>query len=204
MMIDFDGCALLIHPTYYEIKGILMFRIENINEQNFVNLIRAKINLQVSSLIDTFSGWLIGGFGAAATLLVSQYESVSKHIGALEIQSFLNYFIFALVISIFQKYIAIIIKASSIGAMEGKELAEEFVQKEIKLDMEMIFREMEKSMLPVARCFVRRSFEKIRSGDLVSAFRSFTMLSQVQGLMTIVQAIITLFAIYKFASAFHA
>lgn len=181
-----------------------MFRIENINEQNFVNFIRAKINLQTSSLIDSFSGWLIGGFGAAATLLVSQYESVSKHIGVCEIQAFLNYFILALIIAIFQKYIAIIIKASSIGAMEGKELAEEFVNKGIKLDMEIIFSEMEKSMLPIARCFVRCNFEKIRSGDLVSVFRRFTMLSQVQGLITIIQAIITLIAIYKFASAFHA
>lgn len=92
-----------------------MIRIENINGQNFVNFIRAKINLQISSLIDSFSGWLIGGFGAAATLLVSQYELISKHIDAHEIQRFLIFFILALVTAIFQKYIAIIIKASSIG-----------------------------------------------------------------------------------------
>lgn len=140
-----------------------MFIIENGNVQVFVNFIRAKINLQISSLIDSFSGWLICGFSAAATLLVSQYEPISKHIDAYQIQCFLNFFILALVTAIFQKYVAIIIKAGSIGAIGGKELAKEFKQNEIKLDIEIICSEMEKSMLTIARFFVRSEFEKITS-----------------------------------------
>lgn len=181
-----------------------MQEIKNIHEQNFVNVFRARINECVSPLIDTFSGWLIGGFGAASALLVSQYDSVSKHISTCHIQEFLQLLMLALIIAVIQKFISSLIVANAKAAIVAAELGKAAAENSIELDFNVIFSEIEKSILPISRWAVRRSFRKAISGDLVASSRNFVRLSQVQGLITIAQALVTLFAIYELAAGFHA
>lgn len=178
--------------------------IKNLQEQNFVNILRARINESVSPLIDKFSGWLIGGFGAAAALLVSQYDSVSRHISTQDIQTFLQLLMIALVIAVIQKFISSLVVANAKASITSVELGAKAAEDSIDLDFKVIFDEIEKSIFPITRWLVRRSFKKVIEGDLVSSSRNFVRLSQVQGLTTINQALVTLFAIYILASGFHA
>jgi hypothetical protein len=178
--------------------------IKNIHEKNFVNVLRARTNESVSPIIDHFSGWLIGGFGAAAALLVSQYDSVSNHINTNVIQEFLLLLMVALVIAVIQKFISSLIIANAKASIVAVELGKAAAENNIELDFKFIFEEIEKSIFPISRWAVRRSFRKAIEGDLVASSRNFVRLFQVQGLITLAQVLVTLFAIYKLAAGFHA
>ena len=181
-----------------------MKEIPNLHEQVFVSTMLHEMNGTASSVLDSFSGWLLGGFGAASALLVSQYDSISKHIDPQTIHRFLILFLWALIIGIFQKYLAMLIASSSKSSATGREMGNKAAANSTPLNFEIIFSEMEKSIIPPGRWFVRRSFEKAKNGDLISGARNFTRLMQLQGLLGLALAIVILVAIFKIASSFHA
>ena len=181
-----------------------MQEIKNIHDQNFVNILRAKTNECVSPIIDHFSSWLIGGYGAAAALLVSQYNSVSNHINISVIQDFLLLLMLALIMAVIQKFISSLVISNARASIVGVELGRDASENNIDLDFEFIFNEIEKSIFPISRWFVRRSLRKVLKGDLMANSRNIVRLLQVQGLITIAQVLVTLCAIYKLAVGFHA
>lgn len=161
-------------------------------------------NGKASSLLDSFSCWLLGGFGAASALFVSQYDSITKHIDQPIIHNFLIHFLWFLVIGIVQKYIAIIIAAYSQGATIGREIGAKAAANSIPLNFDIIFSKIEKSMIPPGSWLLRRSLKKAKNGDLVSSAINFTRLTQFQGILVLIQAIIILVAIFKIANGFRA
>ncbi|WP_373033471.1 hypothetical protein [Sulfurovum sp.] len=178
--------------------------IKNIHDQNFVNVMRAKTNECVSPIIDHFSSWLIGGFSAAAALLVSQYNSVSAHVNISVIQDFLLLLMAALVLAAIQKFISSLVISNAKASIMGLELGKNASESNIELDFKFIFDEIERSIFPISRWFVRRSLRKVLAGDLVANSRNSVRLLQVQGLITLAQVLVTLCAIYRFAAGFHA
>ena len=162
------------------------------------------MNGKACAIVDSFSGWLLSGFAASSALFVSQYDSISKHLTASTIQTFLFFFLWSLLLGIIQKYLAVLVMAHSQGSAIGRELGEKAAEKSIKLDFEIILSEMEKTILPPARWFVSRSYNKVKKGDLVSSTRNVSRLLQIQGMLAIIQAILMLVAIFKVASSFHA
>ncbi|ESS72683.1 hypothetical protein MGMO_52c00380 [Methyloglobulus morosus KoM1] len=181
-----------------------MTEIENIYEQLFMLVMRGNVNGKASTIIDTFSGWLISGFAAASTLFVSQYKSIQENISICGIQWFIYLFIAALILAIFQKFIAVIVASHSMGSSVGYELGKEFKKNNVVLNREFIFNETEKGMLPFVRWCASDILTAARNGDFVSSSRNFTRLCQYQGLLTLIQAIVTLFAIRIIATTFHA
>lgn len=181
-----------------------MKEIPNLHEQVFVSTILSEINGKASSILDSFSGWLLGGFGAASALFVSKYDSIAKHLNPSEIREFLFLFLWSLGAGIIQKYLSMIITAHSQGAAAGREIGEKYAEKSIVLDFEIILSQMKKPIFPGARWFVMRSFKKLQSGDLVSSPQKQTRLLQVQGFLCFIQAVLVLIAIFKIASGFHA
>jgi hypothetical protein len=176
----------------------------NIDEKLFMLIMRANINGKASTIIDTFSGWLIGGFGVAATLFITQTKSIQEHITICGIQWFLYLFLAALLLAIIQKFIAVMVGSNSMGGLVGYELIKEFIENGIIPDQDFIFNETEKGMLPFFRWYASKIFNAARNGDILSSSRNFTKLCQVQGLLALLQAIITFSAICIIASAFHA
>jgi len=181
-----------------------MTEIPNIHEQVFVNALRAEMNGKASATIDSFSGWLLAGFGAASALLVSQFETVSKHIDSSTIKCFLSLFLWSLVLAVVQKYLSVIVTAHSQGSAIGREMGEKNSEKGIKLNFDLVLAEMEKSTLPPGRWLLSRSFAKLKQGDLVSSTRTFSKLMQIQSIIAVVQAILMLMATYIVARSFHA
>lgn len=202
-MAIFSRLASKIHVRQRRRK-INMADIPNIHEQVLVNHLRSEMNGRASAILDSFSGWLLGGFGATSALLVSQYNSVSKHLAPDTVRAFLFLFIWSLVFGIIQKYLSMIIVVHSQGAAIGRNLGEKTSEKSIDLDFEVVLAELERSVLYPARWFVSRGFAKLRNGDLVSSTRFYSWLLQVQGIFAVLQAILILIAIFKVASAFHA
>lgn len=185
-------------------RGTNMKEIPNLHEQVFVNALLSETNGKASSTLDSFSGWLLGGFGAASALFVSQYDSIAKHLNPYEIREFLFLFLWSLGVGIIQKFIAVIVIAHSQGAAVGREMGERAAEKSIPLDFEIILSKMGKTILPGMRWFVMRNFSKVKNGDLVSSSQNYTRLLQVQGCLGFIQAVLVLVAIFRIASAFHA
>jgi hypothetical protein len=181
-----------------------MKEIPDFHEQVFVSTLLSGINGKASSILDSFSGWLIGGFGATSALFVSQYDSIATHLNQSKIHDFLFLFLWALGTGIIQKYLSVIITANSLGAEEGRKMGEKAVEKSIKLNFEIILCQMAKPIFPGIRWLVTRTFTKVKNGDLVSNSQNYTRLLQIQSFCVFIQAALTLIAIYKVASAFHA
>lgn len=174
------------------------------NEKLFVLIMRASVNGRASTIIDTFSGWLIGGFGVAATLFITDTKSVQEHVTVCGIQWFLYLFLVALLLAVIQKILAVMVGSNSMGGLAGYELAKEFNQNGVKLDQDFIFTETEKGMLPFARWYASKIFKEAKYGNILASSRNFTKLCQVQGVLTLLQAIITFSAISIIAFTFHA
>ena len=176
----------------------------DMHEQIFVSSLLNETSGKASSLLDTFSGWLLGGFGAAAIIMVSQYDSISKHINPKSIHDFLLLFVWALVLGVIQKYIAVAVISASQGAAVGREMGDVASSKSIPLNPETIISLIETAIIHPGRWFARRSFDKVKKGDFVSGARNYSRLMQVQGILGLVQTAITLYAICKIAFAFRA
>ncbi|MBL0211977.1 MAG: hypothetical protein IPQ13_13865 [Holophagaceae bacterium] len=178
--------------------------IPNKNEQIFVSTLLSDINGKTSSILDAFSGWLVAGFGAASVVLVSQYESIAKHLGVEAIHQFLILFLCSLAIGVIEKYLFVGITSNSQGFAVGFDLGEKAKAKSITLDFEIINAEVSKSVLPPMRWLVTNSISKVTNGDLISSTRSFTRLLQIQGFLALAQALLIMVAIFKIAFGFHA
>ena len=181
-----------------------MPEIPNLNEQIFVNALRAETNGKASASVDSFSGWLIAGFAATSALLISQFDAVSKHLYPDTIRMFLYLFLWSLMLAIVQKYLSVIVTAHSQASAVGREMGDKAAEKSIDLDFNIILAEMERSILPPGRWFVSRSFAKAKRGDLVSSTRAYSKLFQIQSFLAVVQAILILVACYIVARSFHA
>ena len=180
-----------------------MTEIPNLHEQVFVGALLSEGNGKASAALDSFSGWLLAGFGASATLFVTQFESISKHIAAPIIREFLFLFFWSLGIGIIQKYVAVILAFHSQVSAIGRELGEKAAVKSIPLNFDIIFSEIEKATLPPMRWYAALSFAKVKKGDLVSNFRNYTRILQIQGFLVFAQAVLILVALFTIASGFH-
>lgn len=180
-----------------------MREVPNLHEQVFVSSILSETNGKTSSILDSFSGWLTGGFGATSALLVSQYESISKHIDTVVIHHFLILFFCSLCLGVIEKYLAAGVGAYTQASAIGREMGEKAAVASITLDFEVIFKETKKSLLPPMRWFATRSFAKVKSGDLLSITRTITRVTQIQGLFVLIQSVLVMIAILNIAFAFH-
>ena len=80
-----------------------------------------------------------------------------------------------------------------------REIGTQNADRGIELQPDVLFSEMERTVLPPMRWFVRRSFAKAKSGDLAAAARSFAATVQVQGLLVALQVVVVLRALYVLA-----
>lgn len=181
-----------------------MSDVPHLQEQMLVNALLHEINGKASSVIDSFSGWLVGGFAATAALFVSQYESVSRHLGQFVLHRILITFFWILVIGILEKYIAVLIASASQSAAASRQIMEKMGEDSETIDTDFILSEIKRPIFPPIRWLVGRSFNKVKSGDLSSGARNFTRLAQIQGFLCLTQAALVLFAGFKIAVSFKA
>lgn len=168
--------------------------VRNLHEQVFANSLLTIGAGKSSSALDTFSGWLLGGFGAALALLLSNLDSVSPYIPIAVVKNAAFVFILAAVLGVAEKYLAAIVSGAVEGFFLGTDLGERTAEREIELDLSVVFTETERAAFRPAKWIARRMLRKFRQGDLVASGRFFSRCSQVQGILVLCEAILVIFA----------
>ena len=174
----------------------LMNETQNAIDKLLVSALLFESAGRASAILDSFSGWLLGGYAAAIALLISQFDSIAKHLSPESIRYCLLVFLISLVVALIEKYLSSAIMAGSQGAAVGRDMVSRAPFNTATLSPEVIFFETERAMFWPIRWFVQRSFAKVKQGDFVAAARNVTRCLQIQGLIVLVQAALLLLAIY--------
>lgn len=181
-----------------------MKEVQHRAEQTLVSAILHELNGKSSSILDSFSGWMIGGYAATAALLVSQYGSVTNHLAPASIHQFLILFLWSLIVVVFQKIIAVLVASASQSAAVARDMDEKAGTNPNTLNVEFILTELKRPIFWPMKLLVNRSYKKVLNGDLVSAPQNMNRLTQVQGLLCLAQVILVLVAVCKITIAFKA
>ncbi len=169
--------------------------VENIHEKLLASALLNRASEKSSAMIDSFASWLMLGFGGSVAFMLGNIESISEHLPVEVVrQCVASFFIIAL-LGVIEKFLATFIAAGCAGGNIGKELASEFPAT-ADFNIDAFLSEAEKAIFPPIRYFVRRKFEKAKSGDFVVASRMFTKCAQIQGLIALFQAFIALYSVY--------
>jgi hypothetical protein len=173
-----------------------MIETQNTIEKALVSALLFESAGKASAILDTFSGWLLGGLAAATTLLISQFDSAAKHLSLEAIRCCLFLFLLSVAVALIEKYLSSVILAGSASAAIGREMVSKAPFNAGNLNIEVIFSEIARAMFQPASWFVKRSFAKVKEGDFTAAAINFTRCLQIQGFLVLVQAALLLGAIY--------
>jgi hypothetical protein len=150
-----------------------MSEIQNPIEKFLTSALLFESAGKACAILDSFSGWLLGGFAAAITLLITQLASLTKYIPLSTIRCCLILFLVSVIVALIQKYISLIILAGSQSAAFGREMITKAPFNQPDFNPEVIFTESERAIFPPMRWFVRRSFAKVRQGELTACAINF-------------------------------
>jgi hypothetical protein len=150
---------------------------------------------RVSDGLPTFSAWLLGGFGAAFSLVVANIDKVSQFIEITHIRFGLVVFLISLTVAVLATYLSTIVKVALGAHEDGEAIGKQMVGTEGGMDVELFMTEYERGLLPPIRWIARSSMKKAKAGDFVASARLIAMLSQVQSLLVIIQSILAIAAV---------
>ena len=156
-----------------------------------LNAMAGSINTQLAA----FSSWMVAGFGAVLGLLVANIDTIAPFIPPTIIGGAVKLFLVAVVLNVFQRYLAAIVAGS---VTVGKEVESIPITQEI--DLSYIIREIERATFWPTRILVRWSNRKVLSGDLAVGGRLNARLAQIQGWLVLVQMIAVVSAIFVIAN----
>jgi len=131
--------------------------------------------------VDSFSGWMLTAFGAALALLLANIQTVSTFIRVEDLRRSAFVFLVAILVGVLQKSLASFVASTSAAALEGEALGRDIASAGARVDMQIIFGELERATLFPFRWIVRRALRKVANGDLAVGGRMCIMLSQLQG-----------------------
>lgn len=157
-----------------------------------LNAMASSINAQLTA----FSSWMVAGFGAVLGLLVANVDTIAPFIPPTTIGAAVKLFLVAVVLNVFQRYLAAMV-AGSIAV--GKEVESIPITQEI--DINYIVREIECATFWPTRILVRWSNRKALSGDIAVSGRLNVRLAQIQSWLVLVQMIVVVFTIAIIANA---
>lgn len=149
---------------------------------------------KVSASLDSFSGWLVAGFGATLALFIANLDIVSKFIAPGNIGHAAILFLISAVLAVFEKLLAAFVASGTAAAIEGAALGKDLAEREIYLDIPACFAESKKALYWPGSVFAARAFEKARLGDFAGPGRMYTKLGQLQALIVVIQAVLSLAA----------
>lgn len=175
--------------------------IPNIHEKVLVSALLSESTGKSSETLDAFSGWLLAGFAASVTLLLSNLSSLESYLSCAALHEFLMLFVAVVILGIAEKMLAVIVAGATAGAAIGRELGPKAAENETPLDINVVLTEMEKSVIWPMRWFVKRSYAKAKAGNILSAPRAFAKCVQIQGLLTLLQAVFVVLAICAVSNA---
>ena len=176
-----------------------MVNVEHVHEKVLASTLLFETAGKSSAIVDRFSGWLLAGYAAAVTFLVTNSASLSNALSPDLLRATIRWLFVAVLLAVAEKFLATILAAASSGASMGRKYVADLNEREIEIDIKVVLREMERAMIPPMRWIVARSFRKAESGDLTAAARNISRCGQVQALLVLAQAGVILYAIASVA-----
>jgi hypothetical protein len=164
------------------------------NERSAASLTLLAVTRRVSESLPTFSGWLMGGFGAGFSLVLANLETVSKFVGLAHIRFGLLVFLAGLVFAVLGNYLSMIVRAAVDSQGDGEVIANAISKSEIKFDVALYAAEFERGLFPPHRWIARRSMRKAMSGDTLAAVRMIAKLSQAHAMCVVLQGLLAIAA----------
>ena len=99
-------------------------KIKHLQEQVFANSLLTVGAGKSSAVLDSFVSWLLGGFGAALALVLSNLDSIAPFVPIEAIKSSATIFMVAVVVGVVEKYLAAIVTGGAESAAAGREIGE--------------------------------------------------------------------------------
>jgi hypothetical protein len=170
--------------------------------------VMAEMANKISTKIDAFATWLLAGFGGAVALMLTSHDAIGL-VSRNAIRTDLKLFGAAVVVTVVEKYIAIIAIAGSEAVLATRALILEHIKLRREsdlppsLDAELIKAQIVRAIFRPFRWIPERDAKRVKAGDSMAGIRRLVRLSQVQGLLLLVEILLFLFALGTIIRAFQ-
>ena len=161
-------------------------QIPELHERVTAGRLLATTAAQISAHLDSFCSWLLIGVGGAYSLVLANLDSLQKLVSPRSIQISLLLLLIAIVLGVFQRWLAAIVAAGAATGEKAEQIGRELAAQDINVDFRIVFREMERGTYYPAKWMVRRSFAKAIAGDFAASGRVAAALSQIQSGLALV------------------
>jgi len=149
---------------------------------------------KVNESLGSFSGWLVAGVGAAFSLLLANFETVTRFICISNVRNALVLLVIGLVVAVLARLLAAMV-SSALGSYEaGSTLGKNLQESGKQLDVNIYISEFERGLFPYQRWVARRTMMKVKAGDTVATARMIAKMSQVQALLVLAETLISIIA----------
>jgi hypothetical protein len=150
----------------------------------------------LSDSVDSFSGWIIGGFGAVIALLLSNIDKLRGIIGVSTMRHAASIYIAAAILGVIGKVLALMVASATKGISDATALAYGAEAEGIDLDL---YRETaQRALLPHSLWMLKKlqmkAFPGEFIGDLHYVDRFWFKCAQTQALIALIEAILVLVA----------
>lgn len=162
----------------------LMTSQKSINAKVLANSLLSASVGQSSAAVDKFSVWLFAGFGAAVGLLFANLDTVLVHVPASQLRSAAVLFVWSMLATVMQRYLAVLVAAAAGGVERGREI---FVVSGIpptEVDLEVLLNELSRPLPGWAAKWLK---QRHQAGDFAAISRVIFRGAQLQGAFALVQ-----------------
>jgi hypothetical protein len=152
------------------------------DEQQFTTKILMAMAGCASREISNFSSWMIAGAAAFYAVVISSMDKLTPHLNAGELGMSIKIFLVAATLNVFQRLVGAIVLSAATASHELESL-----HAPAGLNVLGVLKIIETTTWWPARFLVRRSFDKLKSGDLLVSGRQNVHLAQLQAWLVFVQ-----------------
>ena len=146
-----------------------------------------------SASLDKLAIWFLTGFGVGIALTLSHLKDVSDFIPTHCIASAAYLFLFASILCLAQRYVAMIVGCGASGAKEGGEIGEKFKD----MDVQEFIAQMKMGIPRLFRPLLNGPLNDVAKGDLAVMGRLFIRLTMLQGILATIEVALLLIALSR-------
>ena len=143
---------------------------------------------RLSVSLDTFSSWLLAGFGALFGLLIANFATLSSHLQATSLKFGASLFLIAATAGALQKLIGAYVAAGTSAGEAGRAMGKELATSPTPLDVQSMYEQVRKGLFWPLSLFNANMTRKANSGDYAAIGRHQAKASQIQLVLVLVQS----------------
>lgn len=153
-----------------------------------------------SASLDKLATWFLAAFGAGLALTLSSLKEISDFIPPHSIACVAYLFLWASILCLTQRYIAMVVGCGASSAKEVREMGGKLEH----MDGEEFIAQMKAGTPSLLRPLSRGLLDAIAKGDFAAGGRLFLRLTLIQGLLASTEVIVLLVALSRIANEIKA